>query len=150
MKKLLTKLYLLYILNIHSKHMRGLRMNIFIDNRSGVAIYDQIWTQIREQIVIGTLAENEALPSIRNLAKDLKISVITTKRAYEELEREGLIYTVPAKGCFVAPLNRDLLHEDNLRKMEEHLAQAARLAKACSLSVSEAAEMLRMIWEEEI
>ena len=73
-------------------------MNIFIDNRSGVAIYDQIWTQIRDQIVSGALAEDEALPSIRSLAKDLKISVITTKRAYEELEREGLIYTVPAKG----------------------------------------------------
>ena len=126
-------------------------MNIFIDNRSGVAIYDQIWTQIRDQIVSGALAEDEALPSIRSLAKDLKISVITTKRAYEELEREGLIYTVPAKGCFVAPLNKELLREDDLRKVEEHLSEAARLAKACSLSERETAEteMLRMIWEEE-
>ena len=124
-------------------------MNVFIDNRSGVAIYDQIWTQIRDQIVSGALAEDEALPSIRSLAKDLKISVITTKRAYEELEREGLIYTVPAKGCFVAPLNKELLREDDLRKVEEHLSEAARLAKACSLSERETAEMLRMIWEEE-
>ena len=148
MKKLLTKLYLLYILYIHSKHMRGLRMNIFIDNRSGVAIYDQIWTQIRDQIVNGTLAEDEALPSIRNLAKDLKISVITTKRAYEELEREGLIYTVPAKGCFVAPLNKDLLREDDLRKVEEHLAEVRRLAGLCGLSRRELSELYDA-WEDE-
>ncbi|MBR6114654.1 MAG: GntR family transcriptional regulator [Oscillospiraceae bacterium] len=124
-------------------------MRILIDNKSGVPIYDQICTQIREQIVGGALREDEALPSIRNLAKDLKLSVITTKRAYEELEREGLIYTVPAKGCFVAGLNRELLREHHLRRIEEHLAEAARLAVACGVTEQELAEMLRLMWEEE-
>ena len=124
-------------------------MNVFIDNKSGVPIYDQICTQIREQIVGGTLAADEALPSIRNLAKDLKISVITTKRAYEELEREGLIYTVPAKGCFVAGLNQDLLRERHLQKIEEHLAEAARLADVCGLTEKDIAEMLHLMWEGE-
>ena len=77
-------------------------MNIFIDNKSNLPIYDQIYTQIKNQIINGSLNEDEALPSIRNLAKDLRISVITTKRAYDELEKEGFIYTVKSKGCFVA------------------------------------------------
>ncbi len=124
-------------------------MNIFIDNRSGVPIYDQICTQVREQIVSGSLREDEALPSIRNLAKDLKISVITTKRAYEELEREGLIYTVPAKGCFVAGLNQDMLRERHLQKIEEHLAEAARLAELCGLTEAEITEILHLMWEGE-
>ena len=124
-------------------------MNVFIDNKSGVPIYDQICTQIREQIVGGTLAADEALPSIRNLAKDLKISVITTKRAYEELEREGLIYTVPAKGCFVAGLNQDRLRERHLQKIEEHLAEAARLADVCGLTEADITEMLHLMWEGE-
>ena len=124
-------------------------MTILIDPRSGRPIYDQIVSQLRKQILTGELPADAPLPSIRSLAKDLGISVITTKRAYEELEREGLIYTVPAKGCFVAPLNKELLREDDLRKVEEHLSEAARLAKACSLSERETAEMLRMIWEEE-
>ena len=124
-------------------------MNIFIDNKSGVPIYDQICTQIREQIVSDSLRTDEALPSIRNLAKDLKISVITTKRAYEELEREGLVYTVPAKGCFVAGLNQDMLRERHLQKIEEHLAEAARLADVCGLKEEEIVEMLHMMWEGE-
>ena len=124
-------------------------MNIFIDNKSGVPIYDQICAQIREQIVSGALRTDEGLPSIRNLAKDLKISVITTKRAYEELEREGLIYTVPAKGCFVAGLNQDLLRERHLQKIEEHLAEAARLADVCGLTEADITEMLHLMWEGE-
>ena len=124
-------------------------MNIFIDNRSGVAIYDQIWTQIRDQIVSGALAEDEALPSIRSLAKDLQISVITTKRAYEELEREGFLYTVPGKGCFVAAENAALLREENLRRMETHLEEAARLAALCGLSRGELLETFRILTEEQ-
>ena len=124
-------------------------MNIYIDNKSGVPIYDQICSRIRSQIVSGALRADEALPSIRNLAKDLKISVITTKRAYEELEREGLIYTVPAKGCFVSGLNRELLRENDLRKIEEHLSEIRRLSAACELSEADIAEMLHLIWEEE-
>ncbi|MBR6353575.1 MAG: GntR family transcriptional regulator, partial [Oscillospiraceae bacterium] len=80
-------------------------MTILIDNKSGQPIYEQIVEQIREQILMGTLGADEALPSIRSLAKDLRISVITTKRAYEELEQEGFLYTVAGKGCFVAEKN---------------------------------------------
>ena len=124
-------------------------MQIFIDNRSGAPIYDQIFSQIRDQIVSGALTADEALPSIRNLAKDLRISVITTKRAYEELEREGFLYTVPGKGCFVAARNTDLLREENLRRMEAHLAEAARLASLCGLTDSELMETLRILTEEQ-
>ncbi len=89
--------------------MNGL--NILLDNKGGVPIYDQIYAQIKAQIISGALREDEALPSIRNLAKDLRVSVITTKRAYDELEREGFLYTVPGKGCFVVgALGRDDAH----------------------------------------
>lgn len=124
-------------------------MQIFIDNRSGAPIYDQIVSQIKTQIVGGALTANEALPSIRSLAKDLCISVITTKRAYEELEREGFLYTVPGKGCFVAAENAALLREENLRRMEAHLEEAARLAAQCGLSGDELLETLRILTEEQ-
>ena len=87
-------------------------MNVLIDNKSGEPIYNQIYSQIKNQIISGELKEDEMLPSIRGLAKDLRISFITTKRAYEELEREGFIYTLPAKGCYVAPQNVELLRVD--------------------------------------
>ena len=91
-------------------------MQIYLDHRSGAAIYDQIYTQIKTQIISGVIQQDEALPSIRSLAKDLHISVITTKRAYDELEKEGYIYTVAGKGCFVVCLRlQDLLHPDLLR-----------------------------------
>ncbi|WP_295157891.1 GntR family transcriptional regulator [uncultured Ruminococcus sp.] len=124
-------------------------MNIFIDNKSGAPIYDQIFNQIKDQIINGTLKEDEALPSIRNLAKDLKISVVTTKRAYDELEREGFIYTVAAKGCFVAPKNVELIRENNLRRIEELMEEIGKLAKSCGLSKEELVEMFEYISEEE-
>ena len=123
-------------------------MNIFIDNKSGAPIYDQIYSQIKAQIISGALHEDEALPSIRNLAKDLRISVITTKRAYDELEKEGFIYTVAAKGCFVAPKNLELLREENLRRIEAHVEEATNLARSCNLSREDLSEMLRLIMEE--
>lgn len=124
-------------------------MQILIDNRSGVPIYDQIYTQIKEQIISGALEENEMLPSIRGLARDLRISVITTKRAYDELEREGFIYTVPAKGCFVAARNVELLREENLRKIEQHMQEIRKLSAACRLSPAEIAEMWQTLTKEE-
>ena len=124
-------------------------MTILIDNRSDAPIYQQICDQIKAQIVSGALAEGEALPSIRNLAKDLRISVITTKRAYEELERRGFIFTVGGKGSFVAPRNAELLREDCLRKIEAHIAEIAGLAAACGLSAGDVAEMVRLIMEGE-
>ena len=96
-------------------------MNILIDNKNKSPIYDQIYSQIKNQIINGELKENEMLPSIRGLAKDLRISFITTKRAYDELEKEGFIYTIQAKGCFVAAKNTELIKEENLKKIEEHI-----------------------------
>ncbi len=124
-------------------------MNLFIDNKSGAPIYEQIYTQIKSQIISGTLREDDPLPSIRNLAKDLRISVITTKRAYDELEKEGFVYTVAAKGCFVAPKNVELLREQNLKKIEEYLEKIMQLAASCNLQKSDIIEMLDCITEEE-
>lgn len=125
-------------------------MNIYIDNKSGSAIYEQIYRQIKDHIISGDLKEDEALPSIRNLAKDLRISVITTKRAYDELEREGFIYTLPAKGCFVAAKNVELLREENLKKIEDYMQKIIQLAASCNLSKDELTEMFQISLEEQI
>ena len=122
-------------------------MDILIDNKSGAPIYDQIYSQIKTQIISGALREDEMLPSIRSLAKDLRISVITTKRAYDELEREGFIYTVAGKGCFVAAKNVELLREENLKKIEEHMEEIAKLAATCNLSCDEIVRMFQYIME---
>lgn len=124
-------------------------MLIMIDNKSGLPIYDQIFTQIKNQIISGEIEEDEMLPSIRSLAKDLRISVITTRRAYDELESAGFIYTVAGKGSFVAPKNIELLREENLRKIEKHLEEIRQLAKSCGLSKKDIVEMLSIIEEEE-
>ena len=124
-------------------------MNILIDNKSGTPIYDQIYSQIKDQIISGALKQDEVLPSIRGLAKDLRISFITTKRAYEELEKEGFIYTLPAKGCYVAPKNVELLREENLKKIEEHIDEIVRLAASCNLSKQEIMEMVHFSLEEQ-
>ena len=123
-------------------------MTVLIDNKSGLPIYDQIYSQIKAQIIRGALAEDEALPSIRNLAKDLRISVITTKRAYDELEKEGFIYTIPAKGCFVAPKNLELLREEHLRQIEAYIGEIARLAAGCGLGREDIVEMLNLLMED--
>ena len=122
-------------------------MTIFIDNKSGTPIYDQIYSQIKAQIIGGNLQTDEALPSIRGLAKDLRISVITTKRAYDELEKEGFIYTVAAKGCFVAPKNVELLREENLKTIEAYMDKITKLAVTCHLSSDDVVEMLRFAME---
>lgn len=124
-------------------------MNILIDNKSGTPIYDQIYSQIKSQIISGALMQDELLPSIRGLAKDLRISFITTKRAYEELEREGFIYTLPAKGCYVAPKNIELLREENLKKIEEYIDEIVKLAVSCNLSKQEIIEMVNFSLEEQ-
>lgn len=123
-------------------------MNLFIDNKSGLPIYDQIYKQIKNQIISGELCEDEALPSIRNLAKDLRISVITTKRAYDELEKEGFVYTIPAKGCFVAAKNTELLREENLKQIENHMQKIMQLAVSCNLSEQDIVDMFHISWEE--
>ena len=124
-------------------------MYILIDNKSGTPIYDQIYTQIKNQILSGALEPDSALPSIRALAKDLRISFITTKRAYEELEKDGFLYTIPAKGCYVAPRNKELLREENLKKIEANIDEILRLAAACGLSQEDVLEMVRFAMEGE-
>ena len=124
-------------------------MELIIRNTANQPIYDQIRAQLKSQIISGTLQPGEALPSIRALAKDLKISVITTKRAYDELESEGFLYTVAGKGCFVAEKNLDLIREQRLKELEEHLSAAAELAKICGVSPRELQEMLTVLLEEE-
>ncbi len=125
-------------------------MHIFIDNKSGAPIYDQIYSQIKSQIISGELEQDQMLPSIRGLAKDLRISFITTKRAYDELEREGFLYTVPGKGCYVAAKNVELLREENLKKIEEHMEQILRLAATCHLSRAQILEMMELCMEERL
>ena len=124
-------------------------MELIIRNTTNQPIYDQIYSQIKAQIIAGKLSPGEALPSIRALAKDLRISVITTKRAYEELEREGFLTTVPGKGCFVAEKNLDLIREQKLKELEDHLDAAVELAAQCGVSALELMEMLRILLKEE-
>ena len=123
-------------------------MNIIISNSSGKPIYDQITSQIKQQILFGQLQPHDALPSMRFLAKELRISVITTKRAYEDLEKDGFIYTVVGKGSFVADANHELIREEQLKKIEEHLEQAVEIASQSNVSREEVAEMLQMLYEE--
>ena len=125
-------------------------MNIFLDNRSEDPIYAQIFEQIRAQIISGALPAESPLPSMRSLAKDLRISVITTKRAYEELEKEGYICTVPGKGCFVAEIRADLLREESLRKIEKSMDEIISVAMSAGISRREILEMWNVMWEEEL
>ena len=125
------------------------KMIILINNKSGQPIYEQIYSQIKNQIIGGDLKENESLPSIRALAKDLRISVITTKRAYEELDRDGYIYTLPGKGSFVAQKNLLLVNEEYMRQIESHFDEIRKLSAAVKLSKEDLHEMLDTLWEEQ-
>ena len=122
-------------------------MYILIDNKTGTPIYDQIYTQLKEQILSGALKTDEALPSIRALARDLGISFITTKRAYEELEKDGFLYTIPAKGCYVAPRNPALQREETLKKIEAHIDEILRLSAQIALPEEEILEMVQFAME---
>lgn len=123
-------------------------MDIIISNSSSSPIYEQITRQIKDQILQGELKAGDALPSMRMLAKELRISLITTKRAYEELERDGFIETVPGKGCFVSEKNTEFLREEQLRQVEGFLQQAADAARRCGLSLNELREMLEILYHE--
>ena len=124
-------------------------MHIIISNSSQIPIYEQITEQIKSQIIRGDLKENEELPSIRSLAKELQISVITTKRAYEELEKEGFIVTMPGKGSYVAGQNEELLKEKRLKIIEEKLMDVVIESRILGLSMEEALKMLELLFEEE-
>lgn len=122
-------------------------MKIIISNSDARPIYEQITAQIKNLIISGELKPGDALPSMRFLAKELRISVITTKRAYEELERSGLIETVAGKGSFVAGMNADFIREEHLRIAEEHLQQAVDAAKSAGISKDELLETLGMLYD---
>lgn len=124
-------------------------MEIIIRNSSEHPIYEQIYEQMKECILKDELKEGDALPSIRGLAKDLRISVITTKRAYEELEKSGYIHTVAGKGCFVARKNVELIREENLKQIEEHMQKIIQLADMCDIGKEELLEMFKVMFEEE-
>ncbi len=123
-------------------------MNIIISNAKNQPIYEQVYTQIKNRIIADDLKEGEQLPSIRNLAKDLKISVITTKKAYEELERDGYIHTVQGKGSYVAEKNTELLRETYLREIEEYMRKILELAPVCQLSNVELMELFQLLQNE--
>lgn len=124
-------------------------MNIIISNASGKPIYEQIATQIKNEIIAGKLKEGDSLPSMRVLAKELRISVITTKRAYEELEREGFIISITGKGSFVAEKNLDFVREEELKKMEEYIQKAVESAKISEISLEELIETLTIVYNGE-
>lgn len=125
-------------------------MNINIQSKSSVPIYEQIKNQIKESIIAGEMKEGEPIPSIRTLARDLKISVITTKRAYEELEKEGLIYSVAGKGFYVDNPDTGYLVEKKVQGLEEQLDAVLQLCKEAQLSKEEVKDMVDILWEDSL
>ena len=123
-------------------------MNIVIRNTGDMPIYEQIVVQIKQAIVAGELTEGEALPSMRLLAKELRISLITTKRAYEELEREGFIVTMTGRGSFVAAKNLDILREEQRRRLEAHPADAVDAARAAGVDADELCALIRILYQD--
>ena len=124
-------------------------MDIIISNTSSVPIYEQITAQIKKNIINGNLREGEALPSMRTLAKELKISVITTKRAYEELESAGFIVTVMGKGSFVAKKNLELIKEEQLKQIEQYIKCAVEQAQLNAISLEELIEIVKILYGED-
>ena len=124
-------------------------MKIFISEHSNAAIYEQIEQQIKDAILRQELKAEEALPSIRGLAKDLQISVITTKRAYEELEEQGLIYSVPGRGFFVSSRKLEMLKEKKIQDIEKHMGELIKECKSAELSKQNMMDMLDLLYDEE-
>ena len=157
----LTENNILYILNIHNNktqkqqetehrlpHVKENRMDIIISNSLGIPIYEQIKEQIKRQIMAGDLKEGEMLPSMRVLAKELQISIITTKRAYEDLEREGFITSVTGKGSFVRGMDPALVKENMMFAVQELLEEAVKKAELGKISQEELTEMLQLLYED--
>ncbi|ERI97496.1 GntR family transcriptional regulator [Acetanaerobacterium sp. MSJ-12] len=124
-------------------------MDIIIQNSSDKPIYQQIVDQVKDKVLTGVLQPGEALPSMRLLARELKISVITTKRAYEELEREGFLTTQPGRGSFVAEKNLEFAREERMRALEESLAKAVELARGCGVSERELVQLVTLLYSGE-
>lgn len=138
--------YIMYISDIHII-MKVINMDILISNLDSRPIYEQIYSQIKDMIIANTLKEGQALPSMRALAKDLRISVITTKRAYEELEKEGFVESFTGKGTFVVRKNMEFIKEENLKKIEENISEIVDLSKVNDISLEELMEILETIYE---
>ncbi len=138
----------MYIYNIYTCNRRE-KVDIIISNTSSVPIYEQIITQMKKNIMNGNLKEGEALPSMRTLAKELKISVITTKRAYEELENAGFIVTVMGKGSFVAKKNLELIKEEQFKQIEQHIKCAVEQAQMNGISLKELIEIVKILYGED-
>lgn len=124
-------------------------MHIVISNQSGKPIYEQIAEQVKALIISGELGEGDALPSMRLLAKELRISVITTKRAFDDLERDGFIYTVQGKGSFVAAKNKEMVREEHLRRIEQCLSEAMKIAREGGISAEELVQMFEILLKGE-
>ncbi|GAA0083924.1 GntR family transcriptional regulator [Clostridium sp. CTA-7] len=143
-------MYILYIVYIYGKYsLKGEEMKIIISNSSKLPIYEQIVNSIREEVISGGLEPNEKLPSIRSLAKDLNISVITTKRAYEELENQGFIETVGGKGCYVSYFNKELVYEEKLKEIEEKLEDIIQTARTIKLKKEDIYKIIDLLYEGE-
>ena len=125
-------------------------MNIILSNSSGIPIFEQIENAIKEAIFSDELKEEDMLPSVRNLANELKISFLTVKRAYDELEQAGFIKTVQGKGSFVAPKNLELIKEEKLKEIQDYIEKVYNISKIANISEDEVKEIFRMIFEEEI
>lgn len=150
------KIFSLYIdIRMHNvyikyiQYIKEAKLNLIISNSSGQPIYEQIASQIKDKIISGELKEEDPLPSMRMLAKELRISVITTKRAYEELEREGFIISLTGKGSFVAGKNLDFIREEHLRKIDQKMQEIIDLSTGCNLTLEDLQEMLEIIYKGE-
>lgn len=144
-------MHILYLTNKYAKYGRGAEgifMEIIISNSSDKPIYEQISSQIKNKIMNGTLETGEMLPSMRALARDLHISVITVQRAYEDLTRDGFIETVSGKGSFVASQNKEFIQEEQLRKAEELLQQVVDIGRSHGISYEQMANILKVLYEE--
>lgn len=128
----------------------GEKMNIIITNSSGIPIFEQIENAIKEAIFSNELKEGEMLPSVRSLANDLKISFLTVKRAYDELEKAGFIKTVQGKGSYVSPKNLDLIKEEKLKEIQDYIEKIYEVSKLSNISKEEISELFKMIFEEEL
>ena len=125
-------------------------MNIIITNSSGLPIFEQIENAIKEAIFSNELKEGEMLPSVRSLANELKISFLTVKRAYDELEKAGFIKTVQGKGSYVSPKNLDLIKEEKLKEIQDYIEKIYEVSKLSNISTEEISELFKMIFEEEL
>lgn len=141
--------FILCVYTVYKQSKKGENMDIIISNSSNTPIYEQIKEQIKNKIVSNELKTGELLPSIRNLAKDLRISVITTKNAYDELEKEGYVETIPGKGTYVANKNIEIIKEEQMQKIESLIDTAVSIAKLSKISKQEVMDMVNILYEEE-